>query len=116
VLSWLNLIEARIRDARARGLFDRLRGRGRPLQDPSADLPAGERLDARIAASVGGMPAEIDRVRAVRELREARDRATEPAERERLQRAVRNAEIERDVLLEHTGRAILIPLLSRRDE
>jgi hypothetical protein len=105
---WRDLIEARIRDARARGLFDRLRGRGRPAEDPLAGLPAEARMEARVAASVGGAPAEVDRMRTLRVLREQLATATDEDQRARLRRAIRDAEIELNVLLEKTGRAILI--------
>lgn len=104
---WLELIEARIEDARRRGLFTRSAERG-PVEDPLAGLPADARMDARIAASVGGAPPEVDRMREVRELREAIERAPDPATQAALRRRLRDAEIERNVLLEKTGRAVLL--------
>ena len=103
---WLDLIEARIADARARGLFTTAK-KG-PINDDFASLPAEARIEARIAASVGGAPPEVERMREVRELREELAKTTDPAARERITRRLRNAEIERNVLLERTGRAILV--------
>jgi hypothetical protein len=99
---WLDLIEARIADARARGLFATTK-KG-PINDDFASLPA----EARIAASVGGAPPEVERMREVKLLREELAKTTDPALREAILRRLRNAEIERNVLLERTGRAILV--------
>lgn len=112
---WRDIVEARSADARARGLFDRLRPRGAPVADAASDLPESDRFEARVAQSLGAAPAEIERVREVRALRQQLASATEPEARARIVRALRDAEIERDVLLERTGRAILIPLLARQD-
>lgn len=103
---WLDLIEARIADARARGLFATTRKGA--IDDEFANLPAEARMEARIAASVGGAPPEVDRMREVQRLREALANATDPLAREAITRRLRDAEIERNVLLERTGRAILV--------
>jgi hypothetical protein len=103
---WLDLIEARIADARARGLFATTK-KG-PINDDFASLPAEARIEARIAASVGGAPPEVERMRDVKRLREELAKTTDPALREAITRRLRNAEIERNVLLERTGRAILV--------
>lgn len=112
VSSWRDLIEARIREARDRGLLRGLRGEGAPLDDELADLPAEARMDARIA-SVGVAPPEVERARRVRELRERLAKTTDPEARKALLREIRDAEIERDVLLERTGRAVLVGRVRR---
>lgn len=103
---WLDLIEARIADARARGLFATTK-KG-PIEDDLAGLPVEARVEARIAASVGGAPPEVERMRDVVRLREALAREGDPTLRAALMRQLRDAEIERNVLLERTGRAILL--------
>ena len=47
-------------------------------------------------------------MRDVKRLREELAKTTDPALREAITRRLRNAEIERNVLLERTGRAILV--------
>lgn len=103
---WLDLIEARIAEARARGLFATTK-KG-PIEDDLAGLPAEARIEARIASSVGGAPPEVERMRDVVRLREALARERDPTLRAALMRQLRDAEIERNVLLERTGRAILL--------
>lgn len=76
--------------------------------DDLSGLPAEARMDARVAASVGGAPPEVDRMIEVEQLRGALANATSDDERSELRRALRDAEIERNVLLERTGRAILL--------
>jgi len=111
---WQDLIEARIAEARARGLFPTTKKGA--ITDEFASLPAEARIEARIAASVGGAPPEVERMREMKTLRLALAKTTEPAEREALTRRLRNAEIERNVLLERTGRAILIGSAPPDDE
>ena len=103
---WKDLIEARIAEARARGLFPT--SKKGAITDEFAGLPAEARIEARIAASVGGAPPEVERMREMTTLRAELAKTTDPAERDALTRRLRNAEIERNVLLERTGRAILI--------
>lgn len=113
---WNDLIEARIREARDRGLLRGLRGEGAPLDDGLANLPAEARMDARIASSVGVAPPEVERARRVRELREKLEKTTDPEARQALLREIRDAEIERDVLLERTGRAVLVGRFDGSDD
>lgn len=104
---WLDLIEARIQEARARGVFAKAAKPG-PIEDDLASLPADARMAARIAANVGGAPPEVDKMREVRALAEAEAKATDPAEKAAIHRRLRDAEIERNVILEKTGRAVLL--------
>lgn len=115
-LRWMDLVEQQIQHARARGLFDRLKGRGKPIEhDDLADLPAEARIEARIATSVGGAPPEVERMAQVDRLRAELARASDEETRRSLRRALRDAEIERNVLLERTGRAILLNELLDRE-
>ncbi|MDQ3031205.1 MAG: DUF1992 domain-containing protein [Myxococcota bacterium] len=106
---WQDLVEARIAEARAKGLFANLRGRGRPAApDELAGLPAEARAVARIAASCGGAPPEVDRMRDADRLRREIAALAPGPERDAKQRALRNLEIELALLLERSGRAILL--------
>lgn len=103
---WLDLIEARVQEARAR-VFAKAAKPG-PIEDQLASLPAEARMAARIAANVGGAPPEVDKMREVRALAEAEAKATDPGEKAAIHRRLRDAEIERNVILEKTGRAVLL--------
>jgi hypothetical protein len=64
---WLDPIEARVQEARARGVFAKAAKPG-PIEDDLASLPADARMAARIAANVGGALLEVDKMREVRAL------------------------------------------------
>jgi hypothetical protein len=64
-----DLVEARIRDAQARGELDNLPGAGKALPEDGLDaLPPEARLEARLLASAGGLPEEVVLLRRIAEL------------------------------------------------
>ncbi len=64
------LAESRIKEARARGLFDDLPGAGEPLPEDRVKVePGGDRMAARVASMVGHVPLEIQLGRRIKELR-----------------------------------------------
>jgi hypothetical protein len=68
---WASLVEARIVEAQAKGMLDRLPGAGKPLpDDPAMSLPAAERQEVILQRSLGAAPEEVSLLREIAELRE----------------------------------------------
>ncbi len=104
-----DLVEARIREARARGAFDRLEGAGKPLpDDPLASLPAETRVEARIVRASGETPREVVLAATAAKLRQEIATETEPRIRRELAKELRDVEMELHIRLEATGRAVLV--------
>jgi hypothetical protein len=102
------LVEARIHEAQARGELDALPGCGKPIPaDPLDALPAEQRAEARVLRGAGAEPEEIHLARRITELLAEADRSP-PDQRVALVRKAREFELQRNVLLEISGRAVLL--------
>ena len=87
-------IEEIIAKAKAEGAFDGLPGRGKPLDlrdDPFG--PVELRMTLKILRDNNVLPPEVQASKKVGRLREALAASREPRERERLTRALRQAEV-----------------------
>lgn len=81
------LVEQRILEAQARGEFDRLPGRGQPLDlDEDPLVPDELRVAWRVLRNAGYVPPEVE---ALRRLREATDEAARAADGAAKERALR---------------------------
>ncbi len=102
--------EMRIREAMAQGEFDNLPNAGKPL-----DLEEyfATREDLRMAYSIlksaNCAPAEVELFKDVARLQEAAARATDPAEKQSLQRALALKRTELAVLLERAAASARAP-------
>jgi len=103
------LVEARIREAEARGAFDDLPGKGKPLpEDDLAGLPYEERIAALIHRGTGGAPEEVQLIRETAELREELAAKTDPAERSRIEAELQKKTTRLAILFEASGRHALV--------
>lgn len=91
----IHLLEARIQEALARGVFDDLPGQGKPLPpDGLEGLSAEQRFEALVLRASGEVSEEVALLRELRAGREALGSAATAAEREAL-RAERYRSAER---------------------
>jgi hypothetical protein len=83
------LVEEMIRAAMERGEFDNLPGKGKPLDlDAYFALPEEERVALQMLKDAGFVPAEVQLLRDINELRQALGAAAGEADRARLQKAL----------------------------
>jgi|HubBroStandDraft_4_1064222.scaffolds.fasta_scaffold1244327_1 hypothetical protein len=102
------LVEARIREAAARGDLDNLPGAGKPLPlDDLAGLSHDERVEALLLRSVGAPPEEVRLLREIAEHREALARDPPPEEKARLVKSLRDKSLRLSILFEKGGRFVL---------
>jgi hypothetical protein len=103
------LVEARIREAEAKGAFDNLPGKGEPLpKDPLEGLPYDDRIAALIHKNAGSAPEEVDLIREIAALREAHDIATNPTEKKRIAEELQKKTTRLTILFEASGRNVLV--------
>jgi len=103
------LVEARIREAEARGAFDNLPGAGKPLPpDPLAGLPYDERMAALIQRMAGSAPEEVELIRDIASLRAALAAEKNEAAQAKLGEALQKKTLRLSILFESTGRGVLL--------
>ena len=84
------LLDAQIREARERGAFDDLPGKGKPLElDPLTGLSPEQRLDALLLRSCGELSPAAALLQEIREGRAQLARCTSASERESLLASLR---------------------------
>ncbi|MCA1618675.1 MAG: DUF1992 domain-containing protein [Acidobacteria bacterium] len=95
------LVEQKIREAQAAGEFDRLEGRGRPV-DLEAYFSTPEELRAGFAVlkNAGVLPEEAALLKELNELAARLEGCRDPGERERLGRAAVELKLRYDLLVE----------------
>ena len=81
------LVDAQIRAARERGVFDDLPGRGKPLEldDVPPSLTSDQHFEALLMRTLGELPPEVALVRDIRACRVALEQNVSAAESERLE-------------------------------
>jgi hypothetical protein len=83
------LVEEIIREAVARGEFDNLPGKGKPLNlDDYFALPEDERAAFKLLKDAGFVPEEVQLLRDINELKKGLAAAAEDAEKARLKKAL----------------------------
>ena len=95
------LVEQKIREAQAAGEFDRLEGRGRPV-DLEAYFSTPEELRAGFAVlkNAGVLPEEAALLKELNELAERLEGSRDAGERERLRREAVELKLKYDLLVE----------------
>ncbi|MDH5674522.1 MAG: DUF1992 domain-containing protein [Myxococcales bacterium] len=96
----LKSVEQQIQQARARGEFDNLKNRGKPL-DHEAYFRAPEdmRVAYHLLGNAGFVPREVELQREIGELRDALGQSTDPETRQRLRREIERRRIQVEQLL-----------------
>jgi len=103
------LVEARIREAEAKGAFDDLPGKGKPLpKDPLEGLPYDERMTALAQRIAGSAPEEVELLREIAELREAHGAATDAARKDAIAADLQKKIVRLKILFEAAGRNVLV--------
>lgn len=103
------LVEARIKEAAVKGSFDNLPGKGKPLpEDPLAGLPYDDRIAALIHRVAGTAPEEVELIREIAALRDARDAAKDPQEKAKIAELLQKKTLRLTVLFEASGRNVLV--------
>ncbi|MBI1764724.1 MAG: DUF1992 domain-containing protein [Acidobacteria bacterium] len=88
-MSYAQLVENKIREALAKGEFDNLPGRGRPL-DLAAyfNTPEELRLGYAMLKSAGFVPLEVELQREIEALQAEHDQPTDPPRQDALRREI----------------------------
>ena len=94
-------IEQIIRDGMARGEFDNLKGKGKPLNlDDYFNTPEDVRMGFSILKSNDFVPEEIERLKEIAELRERLKTETDPEEKQALEKSLRDKTLALSLILE----------------
>ena len=98
-------IEQIIREGMARGEFDNLKGKGKPLNlDDYFNTPEDVRMGFSILKSNDFVPEEVERLKEIAEIREKLTIATDEDETRSLDKALRDKTLELSLILERNKR------------
>lgn len=99
------IVEAIIREAQERGDFDNLPGKGKPI-DLTAyfDTPEEVRNAYAMLKNAGIVPAEIELLQDIAALKEKLAAACEENERSRIQKIIREKQLQFNVMMEQQKR------------
>lgn len=98
-------IEQMIQQAMARGEFDNLKGKGKPLNlDDYFNTPEDVRMGFSILKSNDFVPEEIERLKEIAELRERFKTTTDPEEKQALEKTLRDKTLALSLILEKNKR------------
>lgn len=105
VMSIESAIEQIIREGMARGDFDNLKGKGKPLNlDDYFNTPEDVRMGFSILKSNEFVPEEVERLKEMAELREKLRLATGEDEKQALEKTLRDKMLELSLILERNKR------------
>ncbi len=95
------LVEEIIRDAMARGEFDNLPGKGKPLDlDSYFDLPEAERMAIKLLKDSGFLPEEVQLLKDINALKEKLATANTEAEQAALKKALDDKTLAFNILMD----------------
>ena len=98
-------IEQIIREGMARGEFDNLKGKGKPLNlDDYFNTPEDVRMGFSILKSNDFVPEEVERLKEIAELRERFKTTTDPEEKQALEKTLRDKTLALSLILEKNKR------------
>ena len=99
------LIDKMIQEAIARGEFDNLEGKGKPLDlDAYFATPEDVRMGYSVLKSNKFVPEEVDRLREIGELKESLRVCIDEAERSRIVKILHDRELALSIILERNRR------------
>ena len=105
IVLFSRIAEDRILEAMAEGKFDNLPKAGQPLDlEEYFKAPADLRMAYSILKSAGCVPAEVELMKETAQLKQAIAAATDPRERERLQRTLTERQTQLAMMLERRAR------------
>ena len=98
-------IEQIIREGMARGEFDNLKGKGKPLNlDDYFNTPEDVRMGFSILKSNEFVPEEVERLKEIAEVREKLKTATDAEEKQALEKSLRDKTLALSLILEKNKR------------
>jgi len=99
-------VEAIIREAQERGDFDNLPGKGKPIDlSPYFDTPEEVRNAYAMLKNAGMVPSEVELLQDIATLKERLTLTPGESERTRIQKLIREKQLQFDVLMERQKRA-----------
>ena len=104
-MSFDESIEAQIREAQARGDFDNLPGKGKPIDlSEYFSTPEDVRVAQTLLKNAGMVPVEIDLLQEIAALKEALSIATDDAEIDRVKKVLKDKQLQLNLLIERRKR------------
>ncbi len=98
-------IEQIIKAGMARGEFDNLKGKGKPLNlDDYFNTPEDVRMGFSILKSNDFVPEEVERLKEIADLREKLNTASDPEEKQALEKSLRDKTLALSLILEKNKR------------
>ena len=99
------IVEAIIKEAQERGEFDNLKGKGKPI-DLSAyfETPDDVRMAYSILKNAGMVSTEVDLLNEIAALKEKLTTAYEEKDRSRIQKMIREKQLQFDIMIEQQKR------------
>ena len=105
VMSIESAIEQIIKEGMARGEFDNLKGKGKPLNlDDYFNTPEDVRMGFSILKSNEFVPEEVERLKEIAEIREKLRTVTESVEKSLLEKTLRDKTLALSLVLERNKR------------
>jgi len=104
-MSFDESIEAQIREAQARGDFDNLPGKGKPIDlSEYFSTPEDVRVAQTLLKNAGMVPVEIDLLQEIAALKEALSITTDGAEVDRVRKVLKDKQLQFNLLIERRKR------------
>jgi len=104
-MSFDETIEAQIRDAQARGDFDNLSGKGKPIDlTEYFDTPEDVRVAQTLLKNAGMVPAEVDLLQEIAVLKEKLTSATGKPENIKIRKLLKEKQLQFNLLVERRKR------------
>ncbi|CAM3815907.1 DUF1992 domain-containing protein [Cohnella lubricantis] len=104
-MDWISsIVEERIREAQARGDFDHLPGRGKPLPpDELASVPDALRIGYRLLKNAGAIPPELELRKEMVTIEDLLRCCTDDGERGRLREKLNEVQLQYRSMMEQRG-------------
>jgi hypothetical protein len=104
-MSFDTIVEALIKEAQERGEFDNLPGQGKPI-DLSAyfETPEEVRLAQSVLKSAGIISPEVELLKEIAELRQARAAVTDDVKKQEIRKKIQEKQIEFSLMMERQKR------------
>jgi hypothetical protein len=104
-MSFDETVEALIKEAQARGEFDNLPGKGKPIDlTEYFNTPEDVRVAQAMLKNAGMVPVEIDLLQEIAAQKESLASAEDDIEINRIRKLVKEKQLQFDLLLEHRKR------------
>lgn len=104
-MNFKRIVEAAIREAQERGDFDNLKGKGKPIDlNAYFETPEELRTAYSLLKNAGMAPAEVDLLGEIAALKERLATTYEEKDRHRIQKMIREKQMQFNILMERQKR------------